>query len=93
MDGSALLVLHKEAGLRMKTPLYERKTIAGLGSFGIGEESGAGRGEEALEEEGGGDLIDDVFAVETAGAASRARGMAGCIEEGVGVVGGEALVE
>jgi len=38
-------------------------------------------------------LIDDVFAVETGGTASGAGGAAGEIEEGVGVVGGEALVE
>jgi hypothetical protein len=38
-------------------------------------------------------LVDDVFAVEAGGAAGRARGVAGKVEEGVGIVGGEALVE
>jgi hypothetical protein len=44
-------------------------------------------GEEALEEEGGGDLVDEVLAVEAVRAA-RPRA-----EELVGVVGGEALIE
>jgi len=46
-----------------------------------------------LQEEGGCYLIDDVFAVEAGGAAGGARGVTGGVEEGVGVVGGEALVE
>ena len=61
-------------------------------------------GEEAFEEEGGGYLIDDGCAVETGAAVEsggaaggagprRAGGVAGEVEEGVGVVGGEALVE
>ena len=62
-------------------------------SFRIGKQRGTGGGEEAFEEQGGGDLIDDVFAVEASGAAGGAGGVAGTIEEGVGVVGGEAFVE
>ena len=77
----------------MKTRLYERRRGKGLSGLRIGKQGGAGGGEEALEKEGGGDLIDDVFAVETGGTASGAGGAAGEIEEGVGVVGGEALVE
>ncbi len=69
----------------------------GLGGFRVGEERGAGAGEEAFEEESGGDLIDDGGAVEAGGAGvgvgSGAGGVAGEVEEGVGVVGGEALVE
>ena len=64
-----------------------------LGGVGVGEQGGAGGGEEALEEEGGGYLVDDLFAVEAAGAACGSGCVAGEIEEGVGVVGGEALVE
>jgi hypothetical protein len=59
----------------------------------IGEESGVSGGEKAFEEQGGGDLIDDFFAVEAGGAAGGAGGVAGGIEEGVGVMSGEALVE
>jgi hypothetical protein len=81
----------------VKTRLYERRRGKGLLGFRIGKQGGAGGGEEALEEEGGGDLIDDVFAVEAGGAAGgAARGMGGVarqIQEGVGVVGGEAFVE
>jgi hypothetical protein len=59
----------------------------------IGEEGGIPGGKEALEEEGGGDLVDDVFAIEAGGMAGGSGSVAGEIEEGVGVVGGEALVE
>jgi hypothetical protein len=53
----------------------------------VGKEGRIGDGEEALEEEDGGDLVDEVLAVE-------AVLMAGAgAEKGVGVVGGEALVE
>jgi hypothetical protein len=65
----------------------------GLGGVGIREESGIGAGEKAFEEKRGGYLIDDVFAIKAGGAAGRAGGMAGEVEEGVGVVGSEALVE
>ena len=77
----------------MKTRLYGRRRGKWLGGIRIGEKGGAGGGEKALEEKSGGDLVDDVFAVETGGAAGGAGGVAGEIEEGVGVVGGEALVE
>jgi hypothetical protein len=77
----------------VKTRLYERRRGTGLLGFRIGKQGGAGGGEKALEKEGCGDLIDDVFAVEAGGAARRTGGMAGEVEEGVGVVGGEALVE
>ncbi len=46
-----------------------------------------------MEEEGGGDLVDDGGAVEAGGVAGCAGVEAGVAEEGVGVVGGEALVE
>ena len=65
----------------------------GLGGFRVGEEGGIPRGKEAFEEECGGDLVDDVFAVEAGGMAGGTGGVAGEIEEGVGVVGGETLVE
>lgn len=66
---------------------------SGLGGVRIGEQGGIGGGEEALEEEGGGDLIDDVFAVKTSGAADGTWSVAGGVEESMGVVGGEALVK
>lgn len=50
----------------MKTRLYERRRGKGLSGFRVGKQGGAGDGEEALEEEGGGDLIDDSGAFETA---------------------------
>ena len=50
-------------------------------------------GEEALEEEGGGDLVDDGGAVDAGGVAGGPGGVAGVVEEGVGIVGGEAFVE
>jgi hypothetical protein len=78
----------KEAGLRVKIRLYERNAKVGLRSFRIREERGGGSGEKALENQGSGDLIDDVFAVKAGGSAGRARGMAGGVEEGVGVMGG-----
>ena len=65
----------------------------GLGGVGIGEQGGAGGGEEALEEESCGYLIDDVLAVEAAGAAGGLGSVTGKTEESMGVVGGEALVE
>jgi hypothetical protein len=86
-----------------KNSIIRKETGEGLGGFRVGEEGGAGGGEEAFEEEGGGNLIDDGRAVETllaieaggvgVGAGSGAGGVAGEVEEGVGVVGGEALVE
>ena len=65
----------------------------GLGGVRVGEEGGIVCGKEAFEEECGGDLVDDVLAVEAGGMAGGAGGVAGEIEEGVGVVGGESLVE
>lgn len=50
-------------------------------------------GEKALQEQGRGDLVDDVFAVETGGAAGGTGGVTREVEERVSVVGGEALVE
>jgi hypothetical protein len=82
-----------QQGRGVKTRLYERRRGKGLLGLRIGKQGGAGGGEEALEKEGCGDLIDDVCAVQTGGTAGRTGGVAGEIEEGVGVVGGEALVE
>ena len=65
----------------------------GLGGVRVGEEGGIVCGKEAFEEQGGGDLVDDVLAVEAGGMAGGAGGVAGEVEEGVGVVGGETLVE
>jgi hypothetical protein len=93
MGGSALLALLKEAGLRVKIRLYERNAKVALGSFGVGEERGVAGGEKALEEEGGGNLINNVLAIETGGSAGGSRGVAGGVEDGVGVVGRKALVE
>jgi hypothetical protein len=77
----------------VKTRLYERRRGKGLLGFRIGKQGGAGGGEEALEKEGCGDLIDDGGAVEAGGTAGGAGGVARQIQEGVGVVGGEAFVE
>jgi hypothetical protein len=65
----------------------------GESGFRVGEQGGIICGEKAFEEEGGGDLVDDGRAVETGGAAGGAGSVAGEVEEGVGVMGGEALVE
>ncbi len=83
--------LHQGRGV--KTRLYERRRGKGLLGFRIGKQGGTGGGEEALEEEGCGDLVDDVFSVQAGGAAGGTGGVAGEIEEGVGVVGGQAFVE
>ncbi len=72
----------------MKTRLYERRRGKGLLGFRVGEQGGIGGGEKALEKEGGGDLVDDAFAVQAGGAACGMGGVAGKVEEGVGVVGG-----
>ncbi len=52
-------------------------------------------GQEGFEQEDGGQLIDDVFAVDglAMAAAGGAGVVAGGVEQGVGVEGGEALVE
>lgn len=64
-----------------------------LGGVRVGEQCGRVGGEKAFKKQGGGYLIDDVFAVEASGAAGGASGVAGVVEQGVGVVGGQALVE
>jgi len=53
----------------MKTTLYESRRKIVLERIRVGEQGGAGGGEKALEEQGGGDLIDDFFAVEAGGMA------------------------
>ena len=59
----------------------------------IGEQCGAAPGgQEGFEENGGGDLIDEVFAVK-AGTGGASSGAGGSIEAGVGLEGGEALIE
>jgi hypothetical protein len=67
--------------------------LGGLGvRIGIGEEGDLVAGEETFEEEGGGYLVDEVLAGEAIlGAGARAE--FGGVQEGMGVVGGEALVE
>ncbi len=59
----------------------------------VGKQRGGPRGEKAFQDESGGGLIDDLPAVETAGASRRAWGIAGTIEQSMGVVGREAFVE
>ena len=64
--------------------------------IGVGQESGAvAVGEKGFEKEDGGDLIDEVLAVDrlAMGAAGGAGVVAGGVEEGMGFEGGEALVE
>ncbi len=62
---------------------------------GVREEGGFAVGEEAFEEDGGGYLVDEVFAVDgfAVAASGGAGGVTGCVEAGVGFLGGVTLVE
>jgi hypothetical protein len=86
-------------GSGVKPSLYERRQEKGLGGLGVGQKGGTGGREKALEKQDSGDLIDDgcaiepPLAIEAGRAAGGSGSMAGQIEEGVGVMGGQALVE
>lgn len=63
------------------------------GPVGVGEQGWAVLGEVAFQDEDGGDLVDEVLAVDACGVAGGAGDAAGFVEQGVGLAGGEALIE
>ena len=73
--------------------IIRKETGDGLLGFRIGKEGGTRGREEALQEECCGDLVDDVFSVQAGGAAGGTGRVAGEIEKGVGVAGGQAFVK